>query len=89
MEPFSAKTLLLNLACEHGLKISSFTTDRSSSVKTVLRYYLDFHSLIINVIALSELSEELPPDYPAITHFYDVWHFIKVRKFAHIFEAMM
>ena len=38
MEPYSCKTLLLNLACEHGLKINSFTTDRSSSVKTVLRF---------------------------------------------------
>merc|ERR1719154_21500 len=52
MEPFCCKTLLLNLAWEHELKISSFTTDRSSSVKTVL----------------SELSDELPPDYPDIAH---------------------
>ena len=25
----------------------------------------------------SELSAELPEDYPVIQHFYDVWHFIK------------
>ena len=37
MEPYSCKTLLLNLAHEHGVKMTSFTTDRSSSVKTVLR----------------------------------------------------
>ena len=37
MEPFCAKTVLLNLAKEHGLEIASLTTDRSTSVKTALR----------------------------------------------------
>ena len=37
MEPFSAKTVLLNLAEEHDLKTTSLTTDRSSSVKTAVR----------------------------------------------------
>ena len=61
MEPFAAKTLLLNLAVEHSLQITSITTDRSSSVKT----------------AISELAEELPEDYSPIVHYYDIWHFIK------------
>ena len=37
MEPFAAKTLLLNLAHEHRLQVTSVTTDRSSSVKTAIR----------------------------------------------------
>ena len=37
MEPYAAKTILLNLANEHGLQTASLTTDRSSSVKTVIR----------------------------------------------------
>ena len=40
MEPYSAKSLLLNLAHEHKIQMTSFTTDRSSSVKTVLRSVL-------------------------------------------------
>ena len=37
MEPYCCKTLLLNLAHEHQVRMTSFTTDRSSSVKSVLR----------------------------------------------------
>ena len=40
MEPFAAKTLLLNLAHEHSLQVTSITTDRSSSVKTAIRLLL-------------------------------------------------
>ena len=32
MEPFACKTLLVSLVNDFGLKISSFTTDRSSSI---------------------------------------------------------
>ena len=39
MEPYSCKTLLLNLAWEHGLQMDSFTTDRSTTIKTLLRYH--------------------------------------------------
>ena len=38
MEVFAAKTLLLNLAWEHGLEIHTFTTDRSSDLKSLLRW---------------------------------------------------
>ena len=38
----------------------------------------------------SELSEELPPDYPTIRHFFDVWHFIKVNtKFSITFDYIL
>ena len=26
----------------------------------------------------SELHKEMPPNYPMIQHYYDIWHFIKV-----------
>lgn len=38
MEVFAAKTLLVNLAVEHELEIYSMTTDRSSDIKTLLKY---------------------------------------------------
>ena len=47
MEPFAAKTLLLNLAHEHRLQITSVTTDRSSSVKTAIRFSLILVDLVI------------------------------------------
>ena len=37
MEPYCAKSVLLNLVHEHELRITSFTTDRSTSVKTAVR----------------------------------------------------
>jgi len=51
----------MNLAWEHQVVINSFTTDRSSSIKSLL----------------SELSADLPPGHPLIAHMYDIWHFIK------------
>ena len=36
MEPLAAKTLLLNLAWEHELPIHSITTDRSTSMRTMI-----------------------------------------------------
>ena len=36
MEVFAAKSLLLNLAWEHGVVIDTFTTDRSSDLKVLL-----------------------------------------------------
>ena len=38
MEPLAAKTLLLHLAWDHQLYIDSFTTDRSTSVKAMIRW---------------------------------------------------
>ena len=38
MEAFAAKTLLVNLAYEHGLEVNSLTTDRSSDIKVLLKY---------------------------------------------------
>ena len=38
METFAAKSLILNLAWEHGLEIYSLTTDRAKDMKTLMRY---------------------------------------------------
>ena len=38
MEPLAAKTLLVNLATEHKLVMDSVTTDRSSDLRTVMRW---------------------------------------------------
>ena len=61
MEPYACKTLLMHLAWDHDLFVDTFTTDRSTSIKSMI----------------DELSESLPPKHPKIAHFYDVWHFIK------------
>ena len=37
MEPFAAKTILTSLVTDYGLSISTFTTDRSSSMRTLMR----------------------------------------------------
>ena len=37
MEPFAAKTLLISLLTDCKLKIASFTTDRSSSIKGMMQ----------------------------------------------------
>ena len=39
MEQLAAKSLIVNLATEHGLVMDSITTDRSSDLKTMMRYY--------------------------------------------------
>ena len=36
MEPFAAKSLLLNLVWDHEMPIHSITTDRSTSMRTML-----------------------------------------------------
>ena len=41
MEPYCAKTVILNLIHEHKLRITSLTTDRSTSVKTAIRLIYD------------------------------------------------
>ena len=61
MEPFAAKSLILNLVKEHHLPITSVTTDRSSTVKA----------------ALSEIADELPEGCEPIEHNYDPWHYIR------------
>ena len=37
MEPFAAKTILTSLVTDYQLDISTFTTDRSSSMRTLMR----------------------------------------------------
>ena len=37
MEPYAAKTCLLSLVTDCQLQIASFTTDRSSTIKTMMR----------------------------------------------------
>ena len=37
MEPYAAKTCLLSLVSDCQLQIASFTTDRSSTIKTMMR----------------------------------------------------
>ena len=37
MEPLAAKSIVVNLALEHGLEIDSLTTDRSSDLKVMMR----------------------------------------------------
>ena len=36
MEPYAAKSLVLNLAWDHDLMMDSITTDRSTSMRTML-----------------------------------------------------
>ena len=38
MEPLAAKTIIVNLATEHGLEMDSITTDRSSDLKVMMRW---------------------------------------------------
>lgn len=61
MEPFAAKRLLLELTLEHGLFLYSLTTDRSTSMKTMM---CELNVMLIGVC-------------PPILHWYDVWHMIK------------
>ena len=37
MEPLDAKTIIVNLATEHGLEMDSITTDRSADLKVMMR----------------------------------------------------
>ena len=37
MEPFAAKTILMSLVSDFQLNIATFTTDRSSSIRTMMR----------------------------------------------------
>ena len=37
MEPFAAKTVLTSLVTDYELDIATFTTDRSSSMRTLMR----------------------------------------------------
>ena len=36
MEPLAAKTIIVNLATEHGLEMDSITTDRSADLKVMI-----------------------------------------------------
>ena len=80
MEPFACKTLLLHLAWEHELQIDTFTTDRSTSIKAMIRFlYLLTRDPPQFIFFFSELADAMPPNYPTIVHYYDIWHFIKVK----------
>jgi len=61
MEPLAAKEVLLDLAHGHDLRIDTVTTDRSSSMKTMM----------------SELGLDLPDGYITPAHLFDIWHVIK------------
>ena len=39
MEPMAAKSLVVNVAIEHGLVIDSLTTDRSTDMKSMMRCF--------------------------------------------------
>ena len=41
MEPYACKTVMLSLA-SYGLNIATFTTDRSSSIRTMLQSCPEF-----------------------------------------------
>ena len=62
MEPYAAKTLLLSLAWDHDLIIDSITTDRSTSMR----------------IMLEEIYKDLPSDHKKFSHYFDVWHWIRL-----------
>ena len=68
MEPFATKSLLLNLAWDHKLVVESITTDRSTSMKTMLEYEEKNNQNISSVIIYRRISAKLPPGYPAIQH---------------------
>merc|ERR1719186_1251879 len=52
MEPYAAKTILNNLVFDHNLAIDSMTTDRSTTMKSML----------------SEFNKDLPENCPQIVH---------------------
>jgi hypothetical protein len=79
MEPFACKTLILHLAWDHELYIDTFTTDRSTSVKAMIRFVRICFSISPFLLS-SDLADALPPNHPLIVHFYDIWHFIKVGE---------
>ena len=45
MEPYACKTVLLSLV-NYGLNISTFTTDRSSSIRTMLQNCPEFSKIL-------------------------------------------
>ena len=61
MEPFACKTILMHLAWDHDLAVDTFTTDRSTTIKSMIE----------------DLDQSLPDGHPKIEHRYDPWHFIK------------
>ena len=64
MEPYAAKTILLHLTHEFGLKIDSITTDRSTTMRSMIK----------------GLSKELPVLHGPLTQYFDIWHNIKGIK---------
>ena len=57
MEPYAAKTLLKNLVTEHELTPDSLTTDRSSTMKNMIRFFLCKNMLFVEnyVILVSSM----------------------------------
>ena len=71
MEPFARKTLLVSLVYDFGLKISSFTTDRSSSISVENK--INFRRKEpLKLQAMIQADSSLA----MINHEYDPWHMI-------------
>ena len=71
METLATKSLLLNLVFEHDLIIDSLTTDRSSDMKTMMRwvkYGSDVSILLVPSILLKRPSTNLVffPSYSVV-----------------------
>ena len=60
MEPFAAKTVLTSLVTDYELDIATFTTDRSSSMRTLMREP-----------GLSHISHEFDPWHWISMHQYN------------------
>ena len=73
MEPYAAKTLLKNLVTEHELTPDSLTTDRSSTMKNMIRFFSQKYAICRELCYFSEFNEELPDDEPKILHLFDIW----------------
>ena len=77
MEPYCCKSLLINLQEEFNMTPDSLTTDRSTTMRSMIRLDdLLFIDLLINK-TLSEFNDDLPDGHPRIAHSFDVWHWIK------------
>ena len=79
MEPYAAKTLLKNLVTEHQLTPDTLTTDRSTTMKNMIRLEKVWFN-IFEPGSPSEFNEELPDNHPKILHLFDIWHWIKAGE---------
>ena len=84
MEPYAAKTLLVNLIEEFNLIPSSLTTDRSGIMKSMMRW----RNIFLQKIDFStnnffrEFNSELRIlKGLEVRHLFDVWHYVKESFF--------